>query len=391
MNALTDSSAAKDGLLTAVGSPQPPPRRSLLRRLRPVLLLGLLAAGGLGGSWWWTTARFLESTDNATLAGDIAVLSPRIEGDVAEILVGDNQRVAAGQPLIRLEDRDWTARLAEAEAGLAEANAAIATLGEQIGQQRAQVTAAEAQIASAQAERERAATDARRANELARGGYASRQAQDQAVADMRKAEAAVAATEAQAAAQRMQLPVLEASRRQAEARRDQAAAQVALARSSLDYTVIRAPFEGIVGNRAAQLGQHVRPGQQLIAVAPPPERQWVVANFKETQLTRMRPGQPVTVTVDALRGAELHGRLDSLAPATGSQFSLLPPENATGNFTKIVQRVPVRVAIDVQDTAKLALLRPGLSVEAEVDTRDDPTAPRGILAAAAATLRGLVE
>jgi membrane fusion protein (multidrug efflux system) len=239
------------------------------------------------------------------------------------------------------------------------------------------------------AERERAATDARRANELVGGGYTSRQAQDRAVADLRKAEAAVTAAQAGLAAQRQGLPVLEASRREAEARRDSAAAAVALARSNLDYTVIRAPFDGIAGNRAAQIGQHVRPGQLLIALAPPPERQWVVANFKETQLSRMHPGQPVTVTVDALPGVELHGRVESLAPATGSQFSLLPPENATGNFTKIVQRVPVRIAIDAEDAAKLALLRPGLSAEAEVDTRDDPHAPRGVLAAAAATIRGL--
>ncbi len=385
MNARTETQPGGEGLLTPVGGPAQL-KKSLARRLRALLLVAVLGGAALGGSWWWTTARFLQSTDNAAIAGDIAVLSSRIEGDVAEILVTDNQRVVAGQPLIRLEDRDWKARLAEAEAGLAEAEAAVATLAEQIAQQQAQIAVAEAQVASSEAERQRAATDARRANELVGGGYTSRQAQERAVADLRKAEAAVAAAEAQLNAQRRQLPVLEASRRQAEARRDSAAAQLALARNNLDHTIIRAPFEGIAGNRAAQLGQHVRAGQQLIAVAPPPERQWVVANFKETQLTRMRPGQPVYVTVDALPGLELHGRVESLAPATGSQFSLLPPENATGNFTKIVQRVPVRVAIEAEDVAKLALLRPGLSVEAEVDTRDDPSAPRGILAATAATL-----
>ena len=389
MNALTPNSQVKDGSMAATGVPIAP-RRSLLRRLRPVLLMAGLCGAAAGGSWWWTTARFLQSTDNAAIAGDIAVLSSRIEGDVAEILVADNQRVTAGQPLIRLDDRDWRARLAAGEAGLDEAEAAIATLTQQIEQQRAQIAAAEAQVASAEAERVRAETDARRAQELVGGGYTSRQAQDRAIADMRKAEAAVAAAQAQLAVQRQALPVIEASRRQAEARRDSARAQLELARSNLDNTVIRAPFEGIAGNRAAQLGQHVRAGQQLIAVAPPPERQWVVANFKETQLTRMRTGQPVVVTVDALPGVELHGRLESIAPATGSQFSLLPPENATGNFTKIVQRVPIRVAIAPEDTAKLALLRPGLSVEAEVDTRDDPSAPRGMIGAAAATLRTLV-
>lgn len=397
MNALSPEGrtkeAPKDGLLSPVGPPEPKPRprKSLFRRLRPFLILLVLGAAVVGGTWWWTTARFLISTDNATIAGDIVVLSSRIEGDVAEILVEDNQRVTAGQPLIRLEQQDWQARLDQAEANVAEAEAAVATFGEQIAQQRAQVAAAEAQVASAEAERQRAATDAARAQDLARGNYASRQSLDQAVADLRKAEAAVAATQAQLAVQRQALPVLEANRRQAEARRLSAVAARDLAKNALDYTVIRAPFEGIVGNRAAQVGQHVRAGQQLIAVAPPPERQWVVANFKETQLTRMRVGQPVIVTVDALPGVELHGRVDSLAPATGSLFSLLPPENATGNFTKIVQRVPVRVAIAPEDTEHLALLRPGLSVEAEVDTRADPSAPRGIFAAAAATLRGLFD
>ncbi|MGG5823791.1 HlyD family secretion protein [Falsiroseomonas sp. HW251] len=395
MNAISPESrtkeAPRDGLLSPVGPAEPLPRKSLFRRLRPFLLLIALAAAAVGGTWWWTTARFLMSTDNATIAGDIAVLSSRIEGDVAEILVTDNQRVQAGQPLIRLEQQDWQARLAQAEANVAESEAAIATFGEQIAQQRAQVTAAEAQVASAEAERQRAATDAARAQELVRGNYASRQSVDQAVADLRKAEAAVAANQAQLAVQRQALPVLEANRRQAEARRLSAIASRDLAKNALDYTVIRAPFEGIVGNRAAQLGQHVRAGQQLIAVAPPPERQWVLANFKETQLTRMRVGQPVIVTVDALPGLELRGRVESLAPATGSLFSLLPPENATGNFTKIVQRVPVRVAIAPEDTERLALLRPGLSVEAEVDTRENPDAPRGVFGAAAATVRGLFD
>ncbi|MCQ4161180.1 HlyD family secretion protein [Roseomonas sp. GC11] len=174
---------------------------------------------------------------------------------------------------------------------------------------------------------------------------------------------------------------------QATARRDQAAAARDLARNTLSYTEIRAPFDGIAGNRAAQLGQHVRPGQQLIAVAPLPGALYVTANFKETQIARMRPGQPAEISVDAIPGHALHARVDSFAPATGSQFSLLPPENATGNFTKIVQRVPVKLVLEPgQSEAAIARLRPGLSVVAEVDTRADPEAPRGLFAAAAATL-----
>jgi membrane fusion protein (multidrug efflux system) len=362
-----------------------PPRRGLLRRARPALLVLAVAGANLGGAWWWEVGRFLQSTDNAYVQGDIVVLGPRVEGDVATIHVADNQPVRAGDPLITLDDRDWRARVAEARAGLAEAEAAITTAERQLSQSRAQSEAAEAQLAQAEAERIRAAADARRSADLVGGGYASRQAAERAVADQRKAEASVRAAEAGIAVQRAQQQVAEAQLRQAQARRDSAAATLALAESSLADTVIRAPFDGIAGNRAAQLGQRVRPGQQLIAVAPPPARQYVVANFKETQLARMRPGQPVQLSVDAIPGLELHGHVDSFAPATGSQFSLLPPENATGNFTKIVQRVPVKVVLDeVPEDARLALLRPGLSVEAEVDTRTDPTTPRGVFSAAAA-------
>ncbi|MDI3306641.1 MAG: HlyD family secretion protein [Acetobacteraceae bacterium] len=352
-------------------------------------MLLLLLGGGLVANWWWQVGRFLESTDNAYVQGDIAVLGPRIEGHVAAIRVADNQRVQAGEPLIELDERLWRARLAEAEASLAEAEAAIATNRRQVEQQKAQIGAAAAQLDQARAEQVRAAADARRAGDLVGSGWTSRQAAERAIADQRKADGAVAAAQAQLAVAQQQLDVLQAALRQQEARRDSAAAALARARIDLENTIIRAPFDGLVGNRAAQLGQFVRPGQQLIAVAPLPERQWVVANFKETQLARFRPGQPVRLTLDALPGVELTARIDSLAPATGALFSLLPPENATGNFTKIVQRVPVRLTLNPEEAARISLLRPGLSVVAEVDTRDDPTAPRGLFAAAAASLRGL--
>jgi len=384
MNVLSDSKPAYPP-----GVQAPLARRSRFRRLRLPLLLLLLLGGGLVANWWWQVGRFLESTDNAYVQGDIAVLGPRIEGHVAAIRVADNQRVQAGEPLIELDERLWRARLAEAEASLAEAEAAIATNRRQVEQQQAQISAAAAQLDQARAEQVRAAADARRAGDLVGSGWTSRQAAERAIADQRKADGAVAAAQAQLAVAQQQLDVLQATLRQQEARRDSAAAALARARIDLENTVIRAPFDGLVGNRAAQLGQFVRPGQQLIAVAPLPERQWVVANFKETQLARFRPGQPVRLILDALPGVELTARIDSLAPATGALFSLLPPENATGNFTKIVQRVPVRLTLDPEEAARINLLRPGLSVVAEVDTRDDPTAPRGLFAAAAASLRGL--
>jgi membrane fusion protein (multidrug efflux system) len=173
---------------------------------------------------------------------------------------------------------------------------------------------------------------------------------------------------------------------QAEARRVTAEAAVRLAANALSYTVIRAPFDGVVGNRAAQLGQHVVPGQQLIALAPPPERLFVIANFKETQLRHMRAGQPVRLVPDIDTGAGVVGRVDSLAPATGALYSLLPPENATGNFTKVVQRVPVKIVLAPDEAARAGWLRAGLSVTAEVDTRAPPSARGGVLGAAMATL-----
>ncbi|WP_421991060.1 HlyD family secretion protein [Roseococcus sp.] len=380
MNAQTPQSPA----VTQQSPPETAARKpSLFRRLRPLILLVVVLGAALGGNWWLKVGRHMTSTDNAYVQGDIVLLGARIEGDVAAILVADNQQVEADQPLIQLEDRDWRARRDSAAATLRQAEAGITTIHAQIEQQRAQITSTEAQIAQAEAERVRATADAGRYGSLAQSGFGSRENAERTTADRRKAEASVAAAQAATAAARAALPVLEGQLATAQGRRQEAAAQLVLAESNLAYTVIRAPFAGLVGNRSAQLGAHVRPGQNLIAVAPPPERQWVVANFKETQLRGMHPGQPVTLSVDA--GPELHGRVESLAPATGSLFSLLPPENATGNFTKIVQRVPVRIALDAGQDA--AVLRPGLSVEARVDLRADPSAPSGVFAAAAATLR----
>ncbi|MBW6400155.1 HlyD family secretion protein [Roseomonas sp. HJA6] len=346
-------------------------------------MLGALVGGGLGGNWWMHVGRFQESTDNAYVQGDIAVLGPGIEGDVAAILVNDNDTVTAGQPLIRLVDTEWRARRDAAAGALAQAVAGTVTNRARIDQQHAQIAEADAQVAQAVAERDRAVQNAARYGTLANSGYGSRENADRTLADRLKAEAALRSAQAVAEAARAALPVLESECAAAEGKRAEAAATLALAERNLQQTVISAPFDGVVGNRSAQLGAHVRPGQNLIAVAPPPERQWVVANFKETQLAGMRRGQPVELSFD-IGGPVLRGRVESLAPATGAQFSLLPPENATGNFTRVVQRVPVRIAIAPgQDSVRL---RPGLSARVEVDTRADPNAPGGLFGAAAATL-----
>ncbi len=393
MNAISEkpvTDTADQATTSRAADPAPHAPARGLGNIRRTLRFGAAIIGAVAvlmtGTWWFTEGRYLVSTDNAYVQGDIAVLSPRISGHVSEILVHDNQTVRAGDPLVRLRTEEWQARLASAQAGVAQAEAAVATARAQIAAQQAQIVQTGADIANAEAERDRAAADASRYTSLSGQGWSSRQAAEKAIADLRKAEAQLAAQRALRDVAVRQLDVAEANLGQAEARLLAARAEADLARIDLDNTEIRAPFDGVVGNRAAQLGQFVAPGTQLIAIAPPPARQYVVANFKETQITAMRPGQPVTLSVDAMPGLEIHGVIDSLAPATGSQFSLLPPENATGNFTKIVQRVPVRITFSAAEAEKLSLLRPGLSVEAEVDTRGPGAVRRGLFGATAATL-----
>jgi membrane fusion protein (multidrug efflux system) len=388
MNAITEKplpAAATAQSEAAAGRP-----RRLRRLWRPMAGLAAVVAIGVTASWCFTEGRYIESTDNAYVQGDIAVLSPRIEGDVAAIKVADNQRVHAGDPLIVLDPADWRARLAQAVASAAEAAAAVETAQRQATQQQATIDAAQAAIVQAQAEQARAGADAARSASLVTAGWASRQANDQAIADARKANAAVSAAQAQKAAAEQQLSVFNAQIGQARARRQNADAAVQLAENNLAYTVIRAPFDGIAGNRAAELGQHVTPATQLIAVAPLPERLYVVANFKETQLRRMRPGMKVRLVPDIDTSAAVDGRVDSLAPATGALFSLLPPENATGNFTKVVQRVPVKLVLNPAEATHAGWLRAGLSVTAEVDTRGADAQRLGLFGATAATLEHIV-
>jgi membrane fusion protein (multidrug efflux system) len=383
MNAVTEKPQSLQQDDKSSGTP-PKPRSGLVKRLlRPIILLVVVAAALVTAGWWFTEGRYIESTDNAYVQGDIAVLSPRIEGNIAAIMVQDNQPVGAGDPLIVLDDSDWQARLAQARAADAEAEAAITTARRQIGQQQAMIDVAAATIAQAQAEEVRAAADMTRATSLAALGAGSRQASDLAISEAHKADAALHSAQAQKVAAEQLLGVMQAQVVQAEARKQNADASVKLAENNLGYTVIRSPIDGIVGNRAAELGEHVSPGTQLIAVAPPAARLYVIANFKETQLKRMEPGQKVTLVPDIDSDAAVNGRVTSLAPATGALFSLMPPENATGNFTKVVQRVPVKIAIDPADARSVHWLRAGLSVTAEVDTRGPDARRLGLFGAAA--------
>jgi membrane fusion protein, multidrug efflux system len=380
-----DASAATPGDAPTLDAP---PRRSRRRWLGMTAGLAGLIVAVVAGNWWFTEGRWIESTDNAYVQGDITIVSPRIDGDIVAVPVTDNQRVRAGDPLVELDPDDWHARAMQAEATVAEQRASVATLQAQIAQQRTNLTAMAASRANALAEKDRTVQDASRSTALLAHGWASQQANDLAVTESRKAAAMLSVSIAQEAAANDQITILTAQLRQAEARQLGAEAQLALASNNLAHTVIRAPFDGIVGNRAAQVGKHVVPGTQLLALAPPPEQLFVVANFKETQLHRMRAGMKVRLIPDIDPDAAVDGVVDSLAPATGALFSLLPPENATGNFTKVVQRVPVKLLIDKDQAMHAAWLRSGLSVTAEVDTRGPDATRLGWLGTAMAAIAG---
>ncbi|KAA0573725.1 HlyD family secretion protein [Azospirillum sp. B21] len=335
--------------------------------------LAVLAGGAVAGEQWWREGRFMESTDNAYVQSDITVVSPKVSAYVRDVKAAENQLVRTGDVLAVLDDQDFRAKVAEAEAAVTAQKAALGTLDSKLELQRTVIDQAAATLASAEAEQRRAQQEFERSRSLANDSWTSRQKLETADADLRKAVAQVAKSRAALAAENEQVNVLHATRTETEAHLAQAEATLRTARIDLENTVVRAPVDGVVGNRGVQVGQYARPGVQLLSLVPLPDV-YVVANFKETQLSRMRPGQHVSISVDAFPDRHLEGTVESFAPASGSKFSLLPPENATGNFTKIVQRVPVRIALP-RDNALAGLLRPGLSVVAEVDTRGADALP----------------
>ncbi len=332
-----------------------------------VVLGGLALAALLGGAnagWgWWTEGRFLETTEDAYILADIAPISAKISGYVRDLPVGNNQPVKTGDVLAVLEDSDYRARVDQAAAGVAAQRAALASNDARLAWQRSVIEQARAGVVSAEAELRRAALELERTRSLTADAWATRQRLEVVTADHAKAVAALSRAKAALTAESDQLGVIQAQRREVEAGLQQAEAQLVLARTDLGHTVVRAPIDGVVGNRLAQLGVLARPGLQLMVVVPLGAL-YVDANFKETQLRHMRPGQSARVSVDAFPDLDLAGTVGSFAPASGSRFSLLPPENATGNFTKIVQRVPVRIFLPPSSG-----LRPGLSVVVSVDTR----------------------
>ena len=333
-----------------------------------------LTLGGIGyGRYWWETGRFIESTDDAYAGGNVTAVSPHVAGFVAEILVGDNERVQAGQLLVRLDARDYQAALDHAQAMAEERQAALTGLEAKSALQQTMIRQAEADLAAKTAHATFAVADAVRYRNLALTGYGTRQNAERTSAVDDEAKAGIKASEAGLAAARQQLAVLDADIAASRAGVAQAKADLETARLNLGYTEIRSPIDGYIGNRAARVGAYVASGAYLLSVIPA-RGLWVDANFKEDQLARMRPGQPATVIADVLPGKTFHGHVASLAPGAGAIFSVIPPENATGNFTKIVQRVPVRIELDDAD-AQLGELRPGLSTTVSVDTR--PVAQAG--------------
>jgi membrane fusion protein (multidrug efflux system) len=338
------------------------------KKLAPAALALIVAIGAATyGHHWWNVGRFIETTDDAYAGGNVTAVSPHVAGFVAQILVRDNQHVEAGQLLVRLDDRDFVAALDHAKAVADERQAALAGLQAKLALQQSTIRQAEADLAAKTAAAGFAKQDAVRYRTLATGPAGSQQNAQRAQANGDEAQAATEAAAAALAAARQQLAVLDAQIAEARAGVAQAEADLETAQLNLSYTEIRSPIDGYIGNRAAQVGAYVASGAYLVSVIPA-QGLWVDANFKEDQLAHMVTGQPATIVADVLPGKTFHGHVESLAPGTGAVFSVIPPENATGNFTKIVQRVPVRIALDDGD-ARLGELRPGLSATVSVDTR----------------------
>jgi membrane fusion protein (multidrug efflux system) len=350
----------------------------LLRlHLRSVLAaagaIALLVIASFYGDYYWTTGRFLVSTDDAYVQAHSVLISPKISGYISEVPVDDNQSVKAGEVLGRIDPRDYQTALDQARANVAAAQASINTLTQQIAQQKLVVEQDRQQVVSDQAALVFSQQDFQRYTQLAKTGYGTVQRAQQAQADITERQAALRHDTTVVAAAEKQIDVFEGQLAQANATLAQQQAMEHQAELNLSYTTITAPVDGTVGVRTLRVGEYVQAGTQLMAIAPL-QAVYVVANYKETQLTDVQPGQAVTIDIDTFPGTTVHGHVDSLAPASGQEFALLPPDNATGNFTKIVQRIPVKIDIDKNDPL-LGRLRPGMSVEPTIDTRPISAVP----------------
>lgn len=354
-------------------------RKSFIARYAfPGAILVVLVGATLGGHHYWTIGRFQTSTDDAYVKADNTIIAPKVAGYVKELLVNDNQPVRAGQVLARIDDRDFRAALDQAMANEQAAAAAIAKIDAQIKAQRSEIQRADAAVSAASATLGFARRNADRRQQMATTGYGSAEQADSALTEAKENAADLVRSRAGAVAARQQVGVLQSERALAVAQLAHARALRRQAELNLSYTTITAPVDGTIGNRKIRVGQFVQAGTQTMVVVPL-RNVYVVANFKETQLTNVRSGQPAKIHVDTFPGHEIEGRVDTLAPASGMEFSLLPSDNATGNFTKIVQRIPVKIVFP--SPGKFAgRLRPGMSVVVSIDTRS-PKAGLSIAAA----------
>lgn len=342
-----------------------PPRRGLAITLGIIVLAVL---GALVVLYAWELPPFtraVQSTDNAFVRGQTTVISPQVNGYVTQVLVADFQRVTAGQVLVRIDDRVYQQHVDQASANFATQQANLDNWIQSRRSSAAQLQGQAAAVGNAQAQLTRARADLARVEELARDRSVSLRERDQAVAALRQAEAALLQSQAQRSVAEEQMRTVTVNRAALEAAVDNARAALRLAKIDLDNTVITAPQEGTLSDVGVKVGQYVTSGTQLMFLVPPAV--WVVANFKEGQTARMRPGQPATVSVDALAGHTLRGHVARISPAAGSEFSVIRPDNATGNFIKVPQRISVRIELEPNDPM-VARLRPGTSVIARVDT-----------------------
>ena len=355
-------------------SSSPAPRRL---RLKPIVLtIALLCGAGYGAHWglhWWTDGRFQETTDDAFLQSDKVVVAPKVGGFVAELAVGDNQPVHAGDVIARIDDKDYQVVLAQDEADLEKSKASLEGVGSALIQQQARIVEARADVANTSAALAFAKQEDTRYAELFSRGAGTNQRTQQASSDLRMKTAALDKANAGYEAAQKQIDGLRSLEAAARATLRRSEINLRQAQLNIGYTTVVAPVDGVVGDRSVRRGQLVQPGTNLLTVVPMGEAIFLVANFKETQVGAMKEGQAASFTLDAFGDHVFHGRIESFSPGTGSQFALLPPENATGNFTKVVQRVPVRIALDGGDPM-IARLRPGLSAQATVDVRGEGAA-----------------
>ncbi|MEW9682544.1 HlyD family secretion protein [Pseudomonas sp. TE50-2] len=344
----------------ATGDSTRPDNRKRIGIVLCIVALAVLAAG-------WAIARSSSATytDNAYVRGDVTSLAAKVAGYVVAVEVEDNQRVQAGEVLFRIDDRDYRAQLAQAEANLKAAEASLTNVEAQTQLQRAQIREAEASVQSALAQRGLANKTHERSRKLIVFSAVSQSVVDQTAAARSSAQATVAAASATLEAQQQRIAVLMAQRESALATIAQAQAARDLARLELEHTVVRAPVSGVVGNRQVRVGRFVTPGGALLDLVPV-EDVWVVANFKETQVAQIQPGQRALVTIDGYPDGALEGVVDSFAPGSGAAFSLLPADNATGNFVRVVQRVPVKIRL--LHNPLPGRIVPGLSARVEVET-----------------------